>query len=194
MVRIGQLAEAIQIIRGIWTSEKFTFKGQHYETKGLVSFPKPIQKPHPPIWIGTMYARDHMLRLIAKHGDGINVAWSFSPEACRDIFQRLDKYCEEFGREPTEIKRSVGFWTRFFKTEDAMESAIIADAEKRGIPLEKYRERVSNSLWGTPEIFITKLKAYQKLGVSHAILMLQHGKEIEQLKMIGNKVIRHLSK
>lgn len=194
MVRIEQLAEAIQVIRGIWTTEKFTFKGTHYETKELVSFPKPIQKPHPPIWIGTMYARDHMLRLIAQHGDGINVAWSFSPEACNEIFHRLDKYCKEFGRDPKEIRRSVGFWTQFFETEYAMETAIIENAEKRSIPIEEYRIRVGNSLWGTSEIFIEKLKAYQKLGVSHAILMLQHGKEIEQLKLIGDKVLRYLSK
>ena len=192
IIRIEQLAEAIQIIRGIWTSEKFTFKGKHYETKKLVSFPKTIQKPHPPIWIGTMYARNHMLRLIAEHGDGINIAWSFSPEACRDIFQRLDKYCAEFGRDPKEIKRSVGFWTRFFESRDEMETAILETAENRGIPLEKYRERVGNSLWGTSKIFIEKLNAYQKLGVSHVILMLPHGKEIEQLKLIGDRVLKHL--
>ncbi|MHA1928279.1 MAG: LLM class flavin-dependent oxidoreductase [Candidatus Thorarchaeota archaeon] len=192
MVRIEQLAEAIQIIRGIWTTEKFTFKGKHYATNELVSFPKPLQKPHPPIWVGTMYARDHMLRLIAEHGDAINVAWSFSPEACNEILQRLDAFCKDFGRDPTEIKRSVGFWTRFFESEDAMESAILENAEKRGVPLEKYRERVANSLWGTSETFTTKLKAYQKLGVSHAILMLPHGKEIEQMRLIGDSVLRHL--
>lgn len=192
MTRIGQLAEAIQIIRGIWTTEKFTFKGTHYQTNELVSFPKPMQKPYPPIWVGTMYGRDHMLRLIAEHGDGINVAWSFSPEACIDIFQRLDTHCKELGRDPTEIRRSVGFWTRFFETDDEMETAILETAKKRGIPEEKYRERVGNSLWGTSEIFIERLKAYQKLDVSHAILMLPHGKELQQLKLIGDRVLGYL--
>ncbi|MFW9815222.1 MAG: LLM class flavin-dependent oxidoreductase, partial [Candidatus Thorarchaeota archaeon] len=52
-IRMKQLTEAIQIIRGAWTEEKFTFKGDYYSVEELVSYPKPVQKPHPTIWVGS---------------------------------------------------------------------------------------------------------------------------------------------
>lgn len=191
MTRIAQLAEAIQIIRKIWLEDKATFEGEYFKIKNLVSFPKPVQKPHPTIWVGTMYGREHMLRLAAKHGDGINLAWAFTPERLDMIFKHVDDYRREYGHSE-KIKKSVGFWTHVFEEESEMENAIIEGAKKRNISLDQYRKRISSSLWGTPEDLVEKLEAYKDLGVSHSIFMFPKEKEIEQIELFGKHVIRNL--
>ncbi|TFH07463.1 MAG: LLM class flavin-dependent oxidoreductase [Candidatus Thorarchaeota archaeon] len=192
MTRIDQLSEAIQIIRSIWTEDKASFVGKHYKIKDLVSFPKPVQKPHPTIWVGTMYGKEHMLKLAAKYGDGINLAWAFTPEQLEKIFKQLDGYRKDFERSE-EIKKSVGFWTYVFEDESDMETAIVEGAKKRNIPLDKYRERIASSMWGTPDVIVEKLNAYKDLGVIHSIFMFPHEEEIKQIEIFGKKVIPKLA-
>ena len=192
MTRIEQLGEAIQIIRSIWTEDKANFDGVHYQIKDLVSFPKPVQKPHPTIWVGTMYGKEHMLKIAAKHGDGINLAWSFTPQQLDAIFKQLDGYRKDYGRSE-EIKKSIGFWTHVFEDESQMEKAIVEGAKRRNLPLEKYRDRIASSMWGTPDVIVEKLQAYENLGVTHLIFMFPHEEEIKQLNIFGNKVIPKFS-
>ncbi len=51
-VRISRMEEALHILKGLFTGEPVTYTGKHYTITNLTSFPKPIQKPHPPILIG----------------------------------------------------------------------------------------------------------------------------------------------
>ncbi|MGV0745949.1 LLM class F420-dependent oxidoreductase [Mycolicibacterium sp. XJ870] len=60
--------EALEVIRGIWTTDDLTFEGKHFSARGITAHPRPMSQPHPPIWIGgnTSAARAR----VAKHGDG----------------------------------------------------------------------------------------------------------------------------
>ncbi len=49
--RGARFEEQLAIVKGMWTQEVFSFKGEHYRVEGKLE-PKPIAKPHPPIWIG----------------------------------------------------------------------------------------------------------------------------------------------
>ena len=59
--------------------------------------------------------------------------------------------------------------------------------------IEKYRDRIPSSMWGTPDVIVEKLQAYENLGVTHLIFMFPHEEEIKQLKIFGNKVIPKFS-
>ena len=50
--RIDRMHEALTIFKGLWSDEPLTFQGTHYAIAGLDGTPKPVQKPHPPIFIG----------------------------------------------------------------------------------------------------------------------------------------------
>jgi len=52
--RPSRFEEGIDVIRGIWTEEPFSFKGKHYDLKDIRLTPKPVQQPHPPLWIGAL--------------------------------------------------------------------------------------------------------------------------------------------
>lgn len=60
--------EALEVIRGIWTTDDFSYEGRHFTANGITAHPRPVSSPHPPIWIGgnTAAAR----RRVTTHGDG----------------------------------------------------------------------------------------------------------------------------
>jgi alkanesulfonate monooxygenase SsuD/methylene tetrahydromethanopterin reductase-like flavin-dependent oxidoreductase (luciferase family) len=49
-VRVGRLAEALQVVKGVFGAAPFTFAGRFYTVTNLKAFPKPVQQPHPPYW------------------------------------------------------------------------------------------------------------------------------------------------
>src|ERR671924_427283 len=60
--------EYIQILKTLWTQDPATFSGEFYHFQALHCLPHPVQKPHPPIWIGG-HSRA-ALRRAARYGDG----------------------------------------------------------------------------------------------------------------------------
>jgi probable F420-dependent oxidoreductase len=66
--RAAVFEEALEVIRGIWTTDDFSYEGLHFTAKGITAHPRPVSRPHPPIWIGgnTVAARQR----VAKYGDG----------------------------------------------------------------------------------------------------------------------------
>ncbi|PSN82306.1 hypothetical protein B9Q02_11855 [Candidatus Marsarchaeota G1 archaeon BE_D] len=104
--RIERLEEAIQIIKLMWTKDVVNFSGKHYKIKGAINEPKPIQKPHPPIWIGGSLER--ILKIAAKYADGWNLGFyaSNTPEGFSKKSKKLDELCLLFGRKPSALRRS----------------------------------------------------------------------------------------
>jgi probable F420-dependent oxidoreductase len=66
--RAALFEEALEVIRGIWTTDDFSFEGRHFSAKGITAHPRPVSTPHPPIWVGgnTAAAR----KRVVNHGDG----------------------------------------------------------------------------------------------------------------------------
>ncbi|MFX1565454.1 MAG: LLM class flavin-dependent oxidoreductase [Promethearchaeota archaeon] len=187
-IRIQQLNEAIQIIRGIWTKERFTFKGAHYKVEEVIAFPKPVQKPMR-IWVGAQNGKELMLRATAKYGDGINVAWMSTPSELKARFERLAQLCKRYDRDPSVIKKSLGLWTRLFDSTEDMEAAILENAKSRNMSPSEYRERINKSLWGTADSVVRRLHQFEEIGVEHMIFMFPHKEELAQIKSFGKSVI-----
>ncbi|MFL6081310.1 MAG: LLM class F420-dependent oxidoreductase [Ornithinibacter sp.] len=103
--RADRLEESLQVILGLWTQPRTSFAGQHYQLQDAVAEPKPVQRPHPPIWIGGSGPR-RTLRLAAQYADVWNAAGG-SPEEVAASSAILDRHCAEVGRDPEEIRRSV---------------------------------------------------------------------------------------
>lgn len=71
--RIARLAEAITVVKGLFADGPLTFHGEHYRIEGLDGWPKPVQRPHPPIIVGGGGRK--VLSLAGREADvvGINV-------------------------------------------------------------------------------------------------------------------------
>jgi probable F420-dependent oxidoreductase len=54
--RVSRMTESIEILRAAWTQERISFHGRHFDFDDVAVVPKPVQEPHPPIWIGALEA------------------------------------------------------------------------------------------------------------------------------------------
>jgi len=104
--RVGRLSESLQIITSLFTNERTNFEGRYYRIKDAIANPKPIQKPHPPFWIGASGATT--LRLVARHADVWNISGG-DGEQVRDLVARFEEACVAVGRDSSEIRRSIQF-------------------------------------------------------------------------------------
>ena len=104
--RVGRLSESLRIIKSLFTEERTNFEGRYYHFKDAIANPKPIQKPHPPFWIGA--SGPSTLRLVARHADVWNIAGG-EPDRVRELTAMLEEACGAVGRNPTEIRRSIQF-------------------------------------------------------------------------------------
>ena len=103
--RADRLAEALPIIRSLWTRPRTTFEGKHYHLTDAVAEPKPVQSPHPPIWIGGT-GRRRTLRMAAEHAAVWNAPGG-TPQQVAELSAVLDRHCADIGRDPSDIRRSV---------------------------------------------------------------------------------------
>lgn len=104
-VRIRILREEIAVLKRMWTEARASFEGEFYRLDEAVNHPKPIQKPHPPIWIGLVLGRKVMPRLAAEVADGVNV-YNGSDVAAKELLEAARLNCEEFGRNFDRIPKS----------------------------------------------------------------------------------------
>jgi alkanesulfonate monooxygenase SsuD/methylene tetrahydromethanopterin reductase-like flavin-dependent oxidoreductase (luciferase family) len=106
--RVDRLDEACAILKLLWTRERSDFDGRYYRLVDAISEPKPLQKPHPRLWVGAEGKR--MLRVAARHADVWNVPGSGDMEDVEADVERsrlLGEYCLEVGRDPADIPRTV---------------------------------------------------------------------------------------
>jgi probable F420-dependent oxidoreductase len=92
--------EYLAVLRALWTEERVTFRGRFVRLEEAAFFPKPIQKPHPPIWIGGASAA--AFRRIARLGDGW-LAVPRSPADLADDVAAIRREAEAAGRDPLRI-------------------------------------------------------------------------------------------
>jgi F420-dependent oxidoreductase-like protein len=127
--RMRRLEEACQVLRALWTAPRATVAGAYYEVRDAVHEPKPVQRPHPPLVIGTSGERVG-LRIVARHAQEWNMSKG-TPEEFRRRAALLDGYCREVGRDPGKVERSIQFpsqATRPDARELAAEAARFIDA------------------------------------------------------------------
>ena len=114
--RVEWLDEACQVMKLLFTQERSTFEGTRYALHEAIANPKPVQKPHPPFWIGGRGERK-TLRVIAQHADVWNAPGGEPDEVAR-LAGVLDRHCADIGRDPAEIRRSVQI--RYVGDDDAL--------------------------------------------------------------------------
>jgi probable F420-dependent oxidoreductase len=102
--RWSQTREAIMALKELWTKDEAEFHGRYYDFPKVYCYPKPVQKPHPPVILGG-HARN-VLRRVAAWGDGWlpNRASPAEIEKSRRILETL---AAERGRDPASITISV---------------------------------------------------------------------------------------
>jgi F420-dependent oxidoreductase-like protein len=102
--RMDGLEEGVQILRRLFTEDDVTFRGGRYRLEGATLHPRPVQRPHPPIWVGGT-GRTRTLPIAGRHADAWH-GWADDAEEYREIRRIIDRSAEAAGRDPAEILRA----------------------------------------------------------------------------------------
>jgi len=181
--RLRQLEEAVQLITAMWTQERASFRGRYYTVDGAINEPKPLQRPHPPIWIGGG-GEKVTLRILARHGDASNFGGTL--ETVRHKCDVLRQHCADAGRDYEAIVKSVSFEPVIIRRTEA-EARTVADQARQASGDKDWDE---TALVGTPAQCIERIKAYEQLGVSYFILYFQGlAEDLEQLGLFAVEVL-----
>jgi probable F420-dependent oxidoreductase len=145
--------EYLRIFKTLWTQDSASFSGEFYRFDALRCLPQPLQKPHPPIWIGghSLPAR----RRVARYGDGwhpvgANAAVPLRPAELRASLDQLFRLTEAEGRDPSALTIS-------FKAPVYDVSAPTLDGADR------------RPFSGTAQQVVDDVATYEKLGVSELV-------------------------
>ncbi len=96
--------EHLEFFKIASTQDVPEFAGEHFSVSGKVFFPRPVQKPHPPIWVGGK--TEAALRRVATYGDYWNGIF-VTPVDVKERLGRLAELCEERGRDPSDIGAAI---------------------------------------------------------------------------------------
>ena len=159
--RIAQLNEAVQIIKRMWTEDTPNFEGEHFKIAGAINQPKPLQRPHPPLWIAGG-GEKKTLRVVAEHADYSN--FIADPETFAHKSRILEEHCDAIGRDFSTIGRTAIFHTLVGANDSEVAAKVTRVAADWGVA----EERVRNSLvCGTVEPVVERLGELKNLGCVH---------------------------
>jgi alkanesulfonate monooxygenase SsuD/methylene tetrahydromethanopterin reductase-like flavin-dependent oxidoreductase (luciferase family) len=163
--RVAQLAEALQIIRLLWTEPKATFHSEHYTIEDAICEPKP--DPLPPIFVGSPGPK--VIRVAARYADGWT--WDAPLVSYGPPHAELLKACAEIGRDPATV------WKPTFAELDFPDDPSTFQPAYE----HSYYPDMPLSLVGpTPSAAVDQLKPLIELGVSHIIVSASTDRTIER--------------
>lgn len=181
------LEETVQIVRGLWSEEPFTYQGTHFQITDATGDPGPLQQPHVPLLIAGGGERV-TLRQVAQYADVSNfgphpdVGSAFTPDDVRRKYEVLRRYCEAAERPYDAVLRTYIDMPMLAKTRAA------ADAKVEAMPADS-RAYFGPALHGsTPTETIAHFRDLVAAGVQYFLLMLWPG-EMETLHLLGEQVI-----
>ena len=151
--RVEMLEEGVIIIKRMLTENQASFEGRHYTIKDAKCSPKPIQKPHPPIWIGG--GGKKTLQLVAKYADGWNYGLCKYDEYLSKI-SILRNCCKAVGRDYEKIVKA---WHAIMLLGQDDNEIIMLKNRNR---MDKWKKTVA--ILGTPNDIIREIKRYMVIG------------------------------
>jgi alkanesulfonate monooxygenase SsuD/methylene tetrahydromethanopterin reductase-like flavin-dependent oxidoreductase (luciferase family) len=105
--------EALQVLRLLWNSESSdksglaNFDGRYYKMENISKEPKPVQKPHPPILVGS-WGSEAGLKRAAKYGDGwMASAYNITPEKFKEKWKMVLSYRRSNGKDAESFQNSM---------------------------------------------------------------------------------------
>jgi probable F420-dependent oxidoreductase len=179
--RVRRFQEQLAIVKRLWTEPEARFAGELYRLDGERMAPKPVQKPHPPVWFGV--GHPDALQRAVMHGDG----WMGSGGSTIASFAKavpvLRAALEQAGRDPARFPISK----RLFLAVD--EDPLQARAELDRWFTQVYRNPEGTDacgLCGTPEQVRERLEEIVAMGASHLLLnpVSRYAEQLEALAQI----------
>lgn len=182
-IRINRLKESIQLMKKMWIEDNVTFKGQYYKTINANLEPKPLQKPHPPIWIGGK--SQGIKQLVAEEANGWIPVLPSTNEVSKDL-QEIKKEMEKIGRDIDKLDIAYGgaAYTLVTNDNNLAKRELEKISKYRNIPIDELNYMIGNS-----SLIKEIIQQYKKVGVKHIITGFLDFPKLYSLKLFAELVI-----
>jgi len=179
--RIRMLRETVEIVKLMWSEPDATYEGRHFSIAGAQCDPKPVQSPHPPIWIGGG-GEQLTLRVVARLADRSN--FGGNPDEWAHKCKVLEGHCADVGRDYDEITKTWSPEVFVRETE-----AEVAAAGSRSFWGESVESWTAGNLVGTPEQVAERIATYRDLGCGGIVPWVSDYPDTETLRLFAEKVM-----
>ncbi len=184
--RVRRFIETLEVLKAFWTQPRATFDGEFWRFENVPMEPKPVQRPHPPIWFG---ARTEIgLKRAARHGDGWMGAGSSSSADFVQHVELLQRFLHEVGRDPKTFRLSKRVYIAVDDNRDRAERRL---REWFGLRYKNADMASRVSIWGGRAECIEKLGQLVRAGAQHLMLNPVFD-EMEHLVLLAGEVVPHL--
>jgi alkanesulfonate monooxygenase SsuD/methylene tetrahydromethanopterin reductase-like flavin-dependent oxidoreductase (luciferase family) len=184
------LEEAVQVIRGVWGSQPFTFHGKHHFTVDEQITPPPVQRPGPPLILAGS-GEKRALRLVAKYADACNFGSGHATGLVRTFGEVrrkndiLDQYCLEENRDPGSVLRShFTSWLMLAPTE----REAIAKRD-RYYPDGLSEEQQFSRVIGTPEQAAVYYQGLVDAGMQYLVVQILDATDLETVELLAQELV-----
>ncbi len=192
--RYGRMLEFLQVIKGLWTHERFSFQGQHFQLDEATVLPRPVQQPYPPIYAASR--SEGGMEVIARECD-----WWFLPhgagyrdvEATRQLFldarTGMDARAARYGRT---LRYGVSVHVICRRTrEEALAAAERLEEHGKTNRIAMIAAlALGAGLVGTYEEVAERMLAYHALGVE--LFLIHFSPMLDELDRFGSEVVPRL--
>ena len=180
--RAARFAEGLRLMKRLWTDERVTFEGEFFKLQNASMEPKPLQKPHPPLWFGGHHP--NALRRAVELGDGFIGAGSVSTATFLGEVKLLKSLLEEAGRDPARFPLGKRV---YIAVDHDRARAGRRLAEWFGAFYGKPELAAEVSVWGDPGECVDRLAEITAAGVGFLMLNPVFD-ESEQLEQFASRI------
>jgi F420-dependent oxidoreductase-like protein len=195
--RMDRFEEGLKVITLLLSDEKVSFQGTYFQLDEAQSSPSPTRGSKVPIVIGGG-GEKRTLRLVAEYAD----EWNITPatlEAYAGKVEVLLRHCEDVGRDPETIRRSIMLGHIIGRNQDELKRRAASiqkvfnapsDADPEEL-ISRFRER--GMLVGAPEEIVEQIQARAEQGVERIMLQTHDQTDMESLELFASDVMPHIS-
>jgi F420-dependent oxidoreductase-like protein len=181
--RLRMLRDALQVFKAMWTEEAATFDGRYYQLRGAINEPKPVQKPHPPIWIGGG-GEKVTLKLVAQYGDACNLRADLDT-VCHKL-EVLRGHCESVGRDYDSVLKTLEFYAIVGDRREV--DRVVKDTARRIGRDEEFVRSEWHEQIGDAEWIASTIRDYAAAGIDYFIVALPNAFETGAISRFAEEV------
>ena len=198
--RVARMSEALDLTLALWgATQPLTYAGQHYRVTAAVCRPAPLQKPHPPVWLGEV--GPGIMDLCAERAQG----WNSTPVPHAELDRRLDLLkasCQRAGRPYEDLEKSYESQILIAPDRDGLRRQLAAmkaldpaaapepatDAFIAGRTDALPPRLAAAFLIGSPDEIEAQLRAYIAKDVTHFMLWFMDAPDLDGLELFARQV------
>jgi alkanesulfonate monooxygenase len=198
--RYDRAEEYITIVKGLWAHDKFEFDGDYYKVRNATIAPKPLRKPHPPIYLG---GESEAGKNLAAATADIFLVNGRPPDEIAPILAEMDGRAAEYGRS---LRYGMAAFVICRETEKAAKAefrrlAALRHAQVVGgdpeVAMHKAKPKspikvginggTDAGLVGTPQQIATRMREFRALGIE--TFLLQFHPTLPELERFGTEIL-----